>query len=90
VKAAAAVAAVCGLILLISLFLSWAQIVCVQAPCVNPSGWEVLRVLDVPIALLAVASVAVAALVVIRQAPAIALALALVGLVSVVLVLSPR
>jgi len=32
VKAAAAVAAVCGLILLISLFLSWAQIVCVQAP----------------------------------------------------------
>jgi hypothetical protein len=87
VKAAAAVAAVCGLILLISLFLSWAQIVCVQAPCVNPSGWEVLRVLDVPIALLAVASVAVAALVVIRQAPAIALALALVGLVSVVLVL---
>ncbi len=53
----------------------------------NPSGWEVLRFLDVPIALLAVASVAVAAFVIVRQAPAIALALALVGLVCVVLVL---
>ncbi len=43
-----------------------------------------LRFLDVPIALLAVA---VAAFVIVRQAPAIALALALVGLVCVVLVL---
>ncbi len=84
---AAAVAAVCGLILLISLFLSWAQVVCELEPCPYPTGWEVLRVLDVPIALLAVASVAVAALVVLRRTPNLALALALVGLVSVVLVL---
>ncbi len=84
---AAAVAAVCGLILLISLFLPWAQIVCELEPCQYPSGWEVLQVLDVPIALLAVASAAVAALVIVRPASVIALALALVGLVSVVLVL---
>ena len=84
---AAAVAAVCGVILIISLFLPWAQVVCELEPCPYPSGWEVLEVLDVPIALLAVASAVVAALLVVRLTSVVALALALVGLVSVLLVL---
>lgn len=84
---AASVAAVCGLIVLISLFLPWAQVVCELEPCTYPSGWEVLLFLDVPIALLAVASVAVAALLIVRGTTALALALAVVGLVAVVLIL---
>jgi hypothetical protein len=85
---ACAVAAVCGLIVLISLFLPWAQVVRVfEAESPYPTGWQVLRVLDVPIALLAVSSVGVAALAVVRAAPLPALGLAVVGLVTVILVL---
>ena len=85
---ACAVAAVCGLIVLISLFLPWAQVVReLETESTYPTGWQVLRVLDVPIALLAVASVGVAALAVVRAAPLPALGLAVVGLVSVVLIL---
>ncbi len=83
---AVAVGAVCGLILLLSLFGTWAQVVCELEPCPYPSGWEVLLVLDVPIALLAVTSIALGVLVVIRPVPVLALALALAGLVAVVLV----
>lgn len=83
---AVAVGAVCGLILLLSLFGTWAQVVCELEPCPYPSGWEVLLVLDVPIALLAVASIALGVLVVIRPVPSLALALAMAGLASVVIV----
>jgi hypothetical protein len=84
---AAAVAGVCGLIVLVSLFGSWAQIVCVLEPCPYPSGWEVLEVLDVPIALLGLAAAALAVLVIVRATPGLALALSLVGAVTLVLVL---
>ncbi|CAA9488507.1 MAG: hypothetical protein AVDCRST_MAG17-629 [uncultured Solirubrobacterales bacterium] len=85
---AAAVAAVCGVIVLISMFLPWAKIVGERdVSDVGLSAWEALSILDVLIALLTLASVAVAALVVIRQARVPTLALSGVGLVTVVLIL---
>ena len=85
---AAAVAAVCGLIVLISLFLPWAQVVReLEAESSFPTGWQVLRVLDVPIALLAVGAVAMGAFVIVRSAWFAALALALIGLAAVILIL---
>jgi hypothetical protein len=84
---AVAVGAVCGLILLLSLFGSWAQIVCELEPCQYPSGWEVLLVLDVPIALLAVAAIVLGVLAIVRPIPLVALGLAVAGLASVIIVL---
>jgi drug/metabolite transporter (DMT)-like permease len=83
----AAAAALAGLILLVSLFLPWAQIVCELEPCEFQSGWGVAQVLDIPIAVLALAAIALAALLIARAAPPPALALALTGLVALVLVL---
>ncbi len=81
-----AIAAVCGLLLLISLFLPWAQIVCELEPCPYPSGWEVMSVLDVPIALLALVALALALLSMLRPVPIAALALAAAGAAAILLV----
>ena len=81
-----ALATIFGLLLLISLFLPWAQIVCEREPCEYPSGWQVLSVLDVPIAILAVAAAALGLMVLLRRLPLAALALALVGVVAIVLI----
>lgn len=81
-----AIAAVCGLLVLISLFLPWAQVVCEIEPCQYPTGWDVLRVLDVPIALLAVAAAALALLGMLRPVPIAALALAAAGGLAIVLI----
>jgi hypothetical protein len=77
-----ALAAFFALVLIVSLFLPWAQIVCVLEPCPYPSGWEVLRVLDIVLACLAVASVALALVSVLRPVPQWALALIVVGAVA--------
>lgn len=85
---AVAVGAVCGLILLLSLFGTWAQIVCELEPCPEPSGWEVMRVLDVPLALFAVAAIVLGVLAIVRPIPLVALGQAVAGLASVVVVLA--
>jgi hypothetical protein len=81
-----ALATIFGLLLLISLFLPWAQIVCELEPCEYPSGWQVLSVLDVPIAILAVVAAVLGLVVMLRRVPLAALALALAGVVAIVLV----
>jgi uncharacterized membrane protein YgcG len=89
-EASAKVSALAGflaLVLLVSLFLPWAQIVCVLEPCPYPSGWEILRVLDIVLACLAVASIVLAVVSVMRPVPRSALALIVVGAVATFLVL---
>ena len=81
-----ALAAIFGLLLLISLFLPWAQIVCELEPCEYPTGWQVLSVLDVPIAILAVVAAGLGLMVMLSRVPLAALALALAGVVAIVLV----
>jgi hypothetical protein len=81
-----ALGGVFALVLLVSLFLPWAQVVCVQEPCRYPTGWEVLRFLDVVLVCLAVASFAVAALSVMRPATGPAVALIALGAVALFLV----
>jgi hypothetical protein len=84
-----ALAALFGLLLFLALFLSWGQIVCVREPCPYPSGWQTLRVLDIPIAVLAAAAVVVGVMAFIgRGATATLLLLAVIGLAAVVVVLA--
>jgi predicted small integral membrane protein len=84
---AACVAVVAGVLLLLTLFMSWGQIVCVREPCPYPTGWQTLRVLDLPIALLGAAAAVVAALTLLGQTTRMGLVLALIGAAAVVLVL---
>jgi hypothetical protein len=83
-----ALAALFGLLLFLTLFLSWGQIVCVREPCPYPSGWQALRVLDIPIAVLAVAAVVVGVMAFIGRGAKATLLLAAIGLAAVVLVLA--
>ncbi len=80
------VAALGGLLLLVSLFLPWAQIVCEMEPCQYPSGWEVLAVLDVPLAILAVAAIVLGLVALPKPLPATGIGLALAGGAAVVLI----
>jgi hypothetical protein len=84
---AAVVAVIAGLLLFLTLFMSWGQIVCVREPCPYPTGWQTLRVLDIPIALLAAAAVVVAVLSLLGQTARTGFVLAGLGAVAVVLVL---
>ena len=84
---AALVGAVAGVLLLLTLFMSWAQIRCPREPCPYPTGWEALEVLAVVIAVLAAAAVVVAVMSVLGQTARIGLVLAGVGGAAVVLIL---
>jgi hypothetical protein len=83
-----ALAALLGLLLFLTLFLSWGQLVCVREPCPYPSGWQTLRVLDIPIAVLAAAAVVVGVMAFIGRGAKATLLLAVIGLAAVVVVLA--
>jgi hypothetical protein len=83
-----ALAALFGLLLFLTLFLSWGQLVCVREPCPYPSGWQTLRVLDIPIAALAAAAVVVGVMAFIGRGTMAKLLLAVIGLAAVVLILA--
>jgi len=84
---AAVVAVVAGLLLMLTLFMSWGQQRCPLEPCPYPNGWQTLSVLDIPIALLAGAAIVVAVLSLLGQTARTALVLAGVGGIAVILVL---
>jgi hypothetical protein len=84
---AAILATVAGIGLLLTLFMEWGQVVCVREPCPYPNGWQALRVLDIPLALLAAAAVVVAVLTLFGQTARAGLVLAAVGAVATILIL---
>jgi hypothetical protein len=87
---AALIGAVAGVLLLLTLFMSWAQIRCAREPCPYPTGWETLEVLAVVIAVLAAAAVVVAVLSVLGQTARTGLVLAAIGgLAALLIILAP-
>ena len=85
---AALVGAVAAVLLLLTLFMSWGQVVCAREPCPYPTGWHTLRVLDIPIALLAIGAVVAAVLSLFGRTATVGLVLAVIGGVAVALVLA--
>jgi hypothetical protein len=84
---AAVVGVVAGVGLFLTLFMSWGENVCVREPCPYATGWQTLRVLDIPIAVLAVAGAVVAILSLLGWTARAGLLLAGMGGVAAVLIL---
>jgi hypothetical protein len=82
----AAVGTLFGVMLFLSLFISWGKDRCPDPPCLTLTGWQALAVFDILIALAAGAIVVLGLLVLVRGVATGDILLTLAGLAAVILV----